>query len=49
VTRGRLQADDNSLERRCLRWINGIREHFAGTPVVPLQAQPEARESFKMA
>ena len=49
VTRGRLQADDNSLEERCLQWITGIRGHFAGSPVVPLQAQPVIRESFKMA
>jgi len=49
VTRGRLQADDNSLERRCMQWISGIRGHFAGTPVVPLQAQPPVTESFKMA
>jgi biotin carboxylase len=49
VTRGRLQADDNTLERRCARWISGIRGHFAGAPVVPLQAQPQARDSFKMA
>jgi biotin carboxylase len=49
VTRGRLQADDNSLERRCAQWITGIRGHFAGRPVVPLQAQPPARETFKMA
>ena len=49
VTRGRLQGDDNSLQRRCLQWISGIRGHFAGTPVVPLQAQPTQRESFKLA
>jgi biotin carboxylase len=49
VTRGRLQADDNTLERRCVQWISGIRGHFAGTPVVPLQPQPPVRESFKMA
>jgi biotin carboxylase len=49
VTRGRLQADDNTLERRCVQWISGIRGHFAGSPVVPLQAQPPVRESFKMA
>jgi biotin carboxylase len=49
VTRGRLQADDNTLERRCVQWISGIRGHFAGTPVVPLQSQPPVRESFKMA
>ena len=49
VTRGRLQADDNSLERRCRQWISGIRSHFAGTPVMPLQAQPSVRESFKLA
>ncbi len=49
VTRGRLQADDNSLERRCVRWISGIRGQFAGTPVLPLQAQQPVRESFKMA
>jgi hypothetical protein len=49
VTRGRLQSDDNSLQRRCLQWISGIRGHFAGTPVVPLQAQPARRESFKLA
>jgi len=49
VTRGRLQADDNSLERRCRQWIAGIRGHFAGIPVVPLQAQPVKRESFKLA
>ena len=51
VTRGRLQADDNSLERRCVQWISGIRGQFAGTPVVPLQPQPQpkVRDSFKMA
>jgi biotin carboxylase len=49
VTRGRLQGDDNSLQRRCLQWIGGIRGHFAGTPVVPLQAQPARHESFKLA
>jgi biotin carboxylase len=49
VTRGRLQSDDNRLERRCVQWIDGIRGHFAGMPVVPLQAQPTAREPFKMA
>jgi biotin carboxylase len=49
VTRGRLQADDNRLERRCLQWITGIRGQFTTTPVVPLQAQPPARDSFKMA
>jgi biotin carboxylase len=49
VTRGRLQADDNTLERRCKQWISGVRGHFAGSPVVPLQAQPVVRESFKMA
>jgi biotin carboxylase len=49
VTRGRLQADDNTLERRCLQWISGIRGHFAGTPVVPLQPQPPVRDSFKLA
>ncbi len=49
VTRGRLQGDDNSLERRCLQWIAGIRGQFAGLPVVPLQAQPPVRESFKLA
>ena len=49
VTRGRLQADDNTLERRCVQWISGIRGHFAGSPVVPLQPQPVVRESFKMA
>lgn len=49
VTRGRLQADDNSLVRRCTQWISGIRGLFDGTPVVPLQAQPTVRESFKMA
>jgi biotin carboxylase len=49
VTRGRLQADDNTLERRCVQWISGIRGHFAGTPVVPLQSQPPVRESFKIA
>ncbi len=49
VTRGRLQADDNTLERRCTQWISGIRDHFAGSPVVPLQPKPPVRESFKMA
>jgi hypothetical protein len=49
VTRGRLQADDNTLERRCVQWISGIRGHFAGRPVVPLQPQPPVRESFKLA
>ncbi len=49
VTRGRLQGDDNSLERRCLQWISGIRSQYAGSPVVPLQAQPPVKESFKLA
>jgi biotin carboxylase len=49
VTRGRLQADDNTLERRCAQWISGIRGQFAGSPVVPLQAPPKVREPFKMA
>jgi biotin carboxylase len=49
VTRGRLQSDDNVLERRCAQWITGIRGHFAGQPVVPLQAQAPVRESFKLA
>ena len=49
VTRGRLQTDDNRLERRCLDWITGIRGEFSGTPVVPLQTPAPVRESFKMA
>jgi hypothetical protein len=49
VTRGRLQTDDNRLERRCTAWIAGIRGQFSGTPVVPLQPPPPARESFKLA
>jgi biotin carboxylase len=49
VTRGRLQKDDNTLERRCIQWISGIRGQFAGTRVVPLQAQERPRDSFKMA
>jgi biotin carboxylase len=49
VTRGRLQTDDNRLERRCIEWIAGIRGQFSGTPVVPLQAPAPVREGFKMA
>jgi biotin carboxylase len=49
VTRGRLQADDNRLERRCTEWITGVRGHFGGTPVVPLQSPAPVREAFKMA
>jgi biotin carboxylase len=49
VTRGRLQTDDNRLERRCLEWIAGIRGEFHGTPVVPMQTPPAVRESFKLA
>ena len=49
VTRGRLQGDDNSLECRCLQWIRSIRSQYAGAPVVPLQAQPPVKESFKLA
>jgi biotin carboxylase len=49
VTRGRLQADDNTLERSCAQWITGIRGHFSGRPVVPLQAASPVRESFKLA
>jgi len=49
VTRGRLQTDDNRLERRCLDWITGIRGEFSGTPVVPLQTPAPVRDSFKMA
>jgi biotin carboxylase len=49
VTRGRLQKDDNSLERRCRQWISSIRGQYGGAPVVPLQAQPPVKESFKLA
>ncbi len=49
VTRGRLQTDDNRLERRCTDWIRGLRGQFSGTPVVPLQSPAPARESFKLA
>jgi biotin carboxylase len=49
VTRGRLQTDDNRLERRCTDWISGLRAQFSGTPVVPLQSAAPVRESFKMA
>jgi hypothetical protein len=49
VTRGRLQTDDNRLERRCTDWISGLRAQFSGTPVVPLQSPAPVRESFKMA
>jgi biotin carboxylase len=49
VTRGRLQTDDNRLERRCLDWISAIRGQFAGTEVVPLQTPEPVREAFKMA
>jgi biotin carboxylase len=49
VTRGRLQTDDNRLERRCTEWIAGIRGQFGGTPVVPLQSPAPVRESFKLA
>jgi biotin carboxylase len=49
VTRGRLQTDDNRLERRATDWIAGIRAQLAGTPVIPLQSPPPARESFKLA
>jgi hypothetical protein len=42
VTRGRLQADDNTLERRCAQWITGIRGHFAlrQSPVATDSASP---------
>src|SRR5258708_39967672 len=49
VTRGRLQGDDNSLERRCRQWISSVRGQYAGSPVVPLQPQPPVKESFKLA
>ncbi len=49
VTRGRLQTDDNRLERRCTDWIAGIRGQFSATPVVPLQSPAPVREAFKMA
>jgi biotin carboxylase len=49
VTRGRLQTDDNRLERRCTDWIAAIRGQFAAAPVVPLQSPAPVREAFKMA
>jgi hypothetical protein len=32
VTRGRLQTDDNQLEKRCAQWVDGIKSQFASTP-----------------
>ena len=49
VTRGRLQTDDNRLERPCTDWIAAIRGQFRGMPVVPLQSPTPVREAFKMA
>ncbi len=54
VTRGRLQRDDGTLERRCRQWIAGIRSQFGGTPLLSGQQQaqqqaPPPRTDFKMA
>jgi biotin carboxylase len=35
VTRGHLQTDDYQLTERCRRWIEGIKEQFASTPLAP--------------
>jgi len=48
VTRGRLQTDDNRLEDRCKQWITGIRDQFAGAPLVSPRTAVTPR-SFKMA
>ena len=37
---GRLQTDDNQLEDRCQKWINGVRAQFAGTPLAAQQTPP---------
>jgi biotin carboxylase len=46
VTRGRLQTDDEQLNDRCRRWIDGIQAQFAGTPIVPQDTAP-ARPALK--
>jgi biotin carboxylase len=33
VSRGRFEADDGSLNDRARRWVDGIKRHYAGTPV----------------
>jgi biotin carboxylase len=33
VSRGRFEADDGTLNERARRWIDGIKRHYAGTPV----------------
>jgi hypothetical protein len=33
VTRGHLQTDDYQLTERCRRWVDGIKAHFASTPL----------------
>ena len=48
MTRGRLQTDDNRLERRCLDWIAGIRGEFGGTRP-PAQQARRSPPNFKMA
>ena len=49
VTRGRLQTDENQLEDRCKRWIDGIRAQVAGTPLAPQEPRPVDPQAFKMA
>jgi hypothetical protein len=48
VTRGRLQTDDNRLEDRCKRWIDGMRAQFAGTPIAAEPTPPVGPLAFKM-
>jgi biotin carboxylase len=33
VTRGHLQTDDYQLTERCRRWVDGLKAHFASTPL----------------
>jgi hypothetical protein len=33
VTRGHLQTEDYQLTERCRHWVEGIKAHFASTPL----------------
>jgi biotin carboxylase len=49
VTRSRMQTEDNQLTDRARHWIEGIEEHFAGTPVPGEEQPPAGALAFKTA
>src|SRR4051794_34505697 len=47
LTRGRMQTDDGELTERCRRWIDGIKNQLAGTPIQPAETAPPAGAAIK--